>query len=180
MRNNSNKYAQQIGMGLGKARHILTNKIIHEYANIVYNGKCYKCGKDLSAEDISIDHKTPWRNEENAIELFFDLANIAFSHKKCNKTDRPGKYYLPEGMSWCAYHKQMHLIEEFGKGDRWNGLNYICKEADRIRVAKYNSHNPRFKCPKCNYEMRKKCQKCGYEISMAEYMKMRRSEGAKY
>jgi hypothetical protein len=49
---------------------------------------CYRCGcKILLLDELSIDHKKPWRGV--SADLFWDLENIAFSHLRCNKTDRP-------------------------------------------------------------------------------------------
>ena len=43
---------------------------------------------------MSIDHKTPWLHSEDPRGLFFDIDNIAFSHKSCNYSaarNRKGK-----------------------------------------------------------------------------------------
>lgn len=46
---------------------------------------CYQCGFEIDDEDtLSIEHKIPWLDSDNPIELFFDLNNIAFSHNTCN------------------------------------------------------------------------------------------------
>jgi hypothetical protein len=39
----------------------------------------------MSRQTVSIEHKTAWLGEPNAVELYFDLRNIAFSHLACNR-----------------------------------------------------------------------------------------------
>lgn len=41
----------------------------------------------MTIDTFSIEHKEPWLH--NSPELFWDLENITYSHKKCNKPDRP-------------------------------------------------------------------------------------------
>lgn len=41
----------------------------------------------MSADDWSIEHIEPWIGVDP--DLFWDLDNITFSHKKCNVVDRP-------------------------------------------------------------------------------------------
>ena len=45
--------------------------------------ECYQC-KSLIVEsdDMSIEHKKPWLDGDT--RLFWDMGNIAFSHKSCN------------------------------------------------------------------------------------------------
>ena len=47
--------------------------------------ECYQC-KNLiiDHEDLSIEHKKPWLDEDT--RLFWDMGNIAFSHKSCNSS----------------------------------------------------------------------------------------------
>lgn len=45
---------------------------------------CFRCGKEMSREDFSIEHKKSWMQADNPVEAFFDLENVTYSHKKCN------------------------------------------------------------------------------------------------
>jgi hypothetical protein len=46
---------------------------------------CFRCGKAIqTAEELSLDHKEDWLDKTNAKELFFDLTNVAYSHRRCN------------------------------------------------------------------------------------------------
>lgn len=176
-----NYFTEQLGISSGAARHTLVQSLLLAYATKLGCHICYKCGLPVeSINDMSIDHRIPWRNENNAIDLFFDLDNIAITHKPCNTVDRPHRKECPVGMSWCGYHKASHLVEEFSPGLRWNGLDGSCKEAHRLRAAAYEAQNPRFSCPECGTKMRKVCRGCGYDLPMARYMALRRSEGVGY
>lgn len=56
---------------------------------------CFRCTKPIeSASVLSLDHIKDWLHEENAINLFFDTSNIAFSHKKCNVPTRRNRSTL--------------------------------------------------------------------------------------
>jgi hypothetical protein len=52
----------------------------------------------MTREDFSIDHKTPWLDTDSPVDLFFDLENIAYSHKGCNAraASRPWSYATEE------------------------------------------------------------------------------------
>jgi hypothetical protein len=55
---------------------------------------CFRCNrKILSADEMSIEHKVAWLGSSN--DLFWDLANIAFSHLSCNSGSgvRPHRKY---------------------------------------------------------------------------------------
>lgn len=46
---------------------------------------CFRCGKRInSVDEFSIDHKESWRANPNPIASYFDMQNIAFSHRACN------------------------------------------------------------------------------------------------
>lgn len=71
-----------LGVPISKAQYELKRRII--FMLIVESGriKCYRCGKDLSVDDYSVEHKKDWLWKDP--DLFWDLDNISFSHKKCN------------------------------------------------------------------------------------------------
>lgn len=60
-----------------------------------------------------MDHKIPWRDENNAKDLFFDLNNVSFSHQKCNsgatrmKGKHPSAYAYKQGCR-CSECKQLY------------------------------------------------------------------------
>lgn len=79
------KKAATLGMSFSTACHQLRRSIIFKLLQQCDKDICYRCNKAIeSADDVSIDHKVDWLNTSTAKELFFDLDNIAFSHKTCN------------------------------------------------------------------------------------------------
>ena len=77
------KNKAQLGMNPATAQHRLRYDLLFRFA--VGDGhKCFQCGNDLVRDDFSIEHKIPWLDSEDPVGLFFDLENIAFSHKSCN------------------------------------------------------------------------------------------------
>ncbi len=75
----------QLGMNHSTAAGKLRHQLL--WALVVETGKdnCYQCGKPIGGIDqFSIEHKVRWMNSANPSALFFDLDNIAYSHRKCN------------------------------------------------------------------------------------------------
>jgi hypothetical protein len=44
--------------------------------------QCFRCQQPMTLMDYSIEHKKEWLGDDS--NLFWDISNIAFSHKKCN------------------------------------------------------------------------------------------------
>ena len=77
------KKQMQLGMNASTASHRLVKDLLFSF--VEKSGHvCHQCGKPMTRDDFSIEHKTPWLDSEKPQELFFDLNNIAFSHKWCN------------------------------------------------------------------------------------------------
>jgi len=94
-------------MSINKARNDLNNSILFNLVKECGDNVCYRCGKTIEkVEELSIEHKEPYLFSENAKELFFDLNNITFSHRKCN----------------CITHRK-NLRSEDEKGLNANEIN---------------------------------------------------------
>lgn len=174
------EHVTMLGMPVATATARLKKAMMFEMAVALERDNCLRCDKPIeTAEELSVDHIQPWRYE--SAELFWDLTNVAFSHRACNKVDRPRRREGPEGTSWCCTHKAFLSEDAFGADiNRWNGLSITCLQCDRERAARYAARNPRFACPECKTQMRKVCPSCGYELPMKDYMALRRKEGVKY
>jgi hypothetical protein len=123
------KKDEQLGMKFGTACHKLRSQILFSLVQKTSQNNCFRCGKPIeSVEEFSIDHKVDWL--DSSPTLFWDLDNIAFSHKRCNiPRESKSKKLIIDGMAWCAQHKQYLPIENFYKdAGRWNGVNWRCKE----------------------------------------------------
>jgi hypothetical protein len=53
---------------------------------------CFRCGEEIvqinDEVTFHIDHKTDWLHEDNALEIYLDLSNLALSHPSCNSLAR--------------------------------------------------------------------------------------------
>lgn len=98
------KKNQQLGMNPGTASHRLLKDILFDFV-IRAGHKCFQCGGDMTREDFSIEHKEPWIDSADPVGMFFDLKNIAFSHKRCNfgASRRPGKRHFTEADKIAAH-----------------------------------------------------------------------------
>jgi hypothetical protein len=77
--------SKQLGMNPSTASNKLKKNLMFQLAKKLDMHWCYQCGSEIKSEkEMSIDHKTPWLHSEDPRGLFFDIDNIAFSHKSCN------------------------------------------------------------------------------------------------
>lgn len=153
----NDKKAEQLGMPYGTASNILKKKLLFDFVKKSGLNCCYRCGKEINnINDLSIEHKKPWLDAENPVELFFDLENIAYSHLSCNSgsirkeylTERGkeiSKYNIdnqikaPEGMSYCWNCKEFKNKSEFSKDKtNLNGLDNECKSCKKERRKQYS------------------------------------------
>ena len=70
-------------MNYSTAQNRLRRKIMFMLIQRLKLDECYQCKKLIvDVDDYSIEHKKPWLDEDT--RLFWDMGNIAFSHKACN------------------------------------------------------------------------------------------------
>lgn len=93
---NSRK-SKQLNMSHSTAQNRLRKMVMWEYVVKCGDNTCYQCGEEIEdISQLSMEHKTPWLDSGNPVELFFSMYNIAFSHLSCNiKSGRS-----PLGMVW--------------------------------------------------------------------------------
>lgn len=170
-----------LGMSLGRARHRLVTALLFDMASRLGELNCYRCGHRIEEpDDFSIDHKVPWRKRDTA-ELYWDMTNLAFSHKRCNTPDRRYSRPAPPGQGWCSKHQEFLPAEQFSSNARTrSGLANWCRWCESEKAQRYAKQNPRHPCPVCRAPMRKVCGSCGHRLEQREYMALRRSEGAAY
>ncbi len=143
MSNTHKRECQQLGMHFVTARGRLMKMILLRLIKKAGEDLCFKCGKKItSTEDLSLDHKLPWRGEDT--KLFWDLENVAFSHVRCNKRDRTENTKTrkigADGTSWCCRHQQFFPNDQFYRNKtHWNGRApwcIACSEEYKVGVAK--------------------------------------------
>lgn len=85
MQDYNKKKADQLGMPIGTASNRLRKSVVFKLLKKLNENYCFQCGSEIETEkELSIEHKIPYLDSENPVELFFDLDNIAFSHLSCN------------------------------------------------------------------------------------------------
>ncbi len=85
MNNDSENRKKLLGESYGKAMAKLKKAILFELIKETNRNICFRCEEKIeNIDDLSVEHKLPWRRAKNPIETFHDLNNIAFSHLKCN------------------------------------------------------------------------------------------------
>jgi hypothetical protein len=137
--------SKQLGMNASTAAHQLRKSIIMDLARKCQLDICFRCGNKIEeSKEFSIDHKVDWMYSENPKILFFDMANIAFSHKQCNYgnrrcpqvTDNKCGY---KGVSFSKKHKNKPYAARIsnGKGrSLYLGAFATAKEAAEIYDSK--------------------------------------------
>ena len=146
-------------MPFGTACHRLRKSIMFEMLKgRHFDDKCFKCGKPIdTAESMSIEHKIDWQGK--SAELFWDIENIAFSHRKCNRPSRMAAIKAgitkrkvgPPGTAWCNGHKKFLPVSRFYKKEkRWSGYTDRCRDCILDYNHKmYKSHPRPIIIPKC-------------------------------
>lgn len=90
-------YGIILGMSQGKASHKLKKKIMFHFVQMANKDICYRCnGKIEHVDELSVEHKIPWKKADNPIEAFWSMDNIAFSHMICNTSYGNGEKKLSE------------------------------------------------------------------------------------
>ncbi|QFP93877.1 hypothetical protein [Pectobacterium phage Wc4-1] len=86
------KKQSQLGMHPSTASAHLIKDILFKFVCDSGKNKCHHCGEPMMRDTFSVEHKTPWLDSDNPIELYFNLNNIGFSHLSCNiKASRNGR-----------------------------------------------------------------------------------------
>lgn len=117
----------ELGMPHGTATNKLRKQIMFFLVRETNRDNCFKCGQRIiEIDDFTIEHKKIWEGVDP--KLFWDINNIAFSHKQCNKTERTTRKIGPEGTAWCYLCKSfLHNAQFDIDRQRPNGFSNKCK-----------------------------------------------------
>lgn len=91
------KKKNQLGESSSSAAAKLKKILLFSMVKELNRSNCFHCSFPITkVEDFTVEHKIPWLDSKNPVELFFDLDNIAFSHFKCNSgaARKPHKKYF--------------------------------------------------------------------------------------
>jgi hypothetical protein len=114
--------SQQLGLSFSTACGRLEKQIKFSLVKKAGLDTCFHCQRRIeTADELSTEHKQPWQNIDPA--LFWDLDNIAFSHRRCNyvagvkgKIPWHSKYdKAPKDMAWCSGHQAFLSVDKFHK-----------------------------------------------------------------
>ena len=89
----------QLGMNSSKASQRLLRSVL--FSILIEHGLdvCYRCGEKIETlKELTLDHKEPWLHA--SVDLFWDVKNIAFSHRSCNSAVRRGSIRRVDGLRW--------------------------------------------------------------------------------
>jgi hypothetical protein len=115
--------SRQLGMSVGTASNRLRKMLLYMLAVKAGMATCIRCGKLIaSVNDFTIDHVKPWLHEPNAIELFFDLNNVGFSHMRCNLKSRRQCLVVRSSKS---FFKGVELDPRGNRKRPWRAVIYI-------------------------------------------------------
>lgn len=111
---------KQLNMNYSTASNQLKKALMLKFAKQCGENKCYRCGKLIeNPKDFSIDHKKNWLNAKNAQELFWDLDNIALSHKSCNILAALDERHENRGITKLKKRNKKFQVR------KWNGKKQI-------------------------------------------------------
>jgi hypothetical protein len=127
-------------MPIGTASARLKKQVMLHLLQRLGEDLCLRCGQRIErAEDLSLDHRNPWLHVDPG--LFWDLNNIAFSHKWCNTTDRNAKTIIsPEGYAWCSKCQDHLPADQFARhSDTRSGYAFLCRRHNTEKTQQFRA-----------------------------------------
>lgn len=134
---------EQLGMSHGAAANRLRKNIMFSLLSRLGDNICHVCKLSIdSSEDLSVEHKSPWENRDES--LFWDIDNIAFSHKKCNRPhfrngptwddrEHPTRRCKDKSLFWCWKCRLCLPSDMFTKNkSSHNGLEGVCQSCRKL------------------------------------------------
>lgn len=93
---NKDKKTIQLGMNPSTASGRLVKDLLWNFITTTGSNTCHHCGKPMTRDNFSIEHKVPWLDSESPVELYFDIENIGYSHLRCNTSAARNPISSPE------------------------------------------------------------------------------------
>lgn len=128
----SRNESELLGENYQTARHTLTRMLLF---NGLQDKTCYRCREDIDTwQELSIEHKTPWRSATSPSSVFYDLADITFSHLDCNR--REGAVQSGKKSSEKTHCPKGHEYTE--ENTYWyQGRSRQCRQCNRCRQSEW-------------------------------------------
>jgi hypothetical protein len=164
------------GTACNKLRRMVMFHVLQRHKENV----CFKCGKIiLKLEDLTLEHKEAW--QDVGPELFWDLNNIAFSHRQCNLPKGIVRREIVDGMLWCSNCKQYKLISSFHRERKQRtGYALLCKHCSNSKRREVKATGA---CNSCGAvrgtrpfrSSHNLCIKCHHRLTKERFAKQRQS-----
>jgi hypothetical protein len=121
-----------LGISYYHASVKLLRSILFSFLQETGKDICFRCNKKIDTiKEFSIEHKKPWLNV--SIELFYDLSNVAFSHRICNSSMTSNRI-CEFGKNWCAMCRKCLPPEMFSRrNSRTTQKRGYCKKCRNER-----------------------------------------------
>ena len=137
--------AKQLGMSMTNAHRLLARMVVFRLFQRLGEDFCYRCGKKIETlKDFSFDHKEPWLHI--SADLFWDVSNIAASHRTCNTSVRRGRPKKFSGDVKAVNRQQFaSYYADSVKRDKWNARRrelYAKKHTVEDKVVESSGFQP--------------------------------------
>ena len=130
---------EQLGMDTGTASHKLLKDILWKLIQDTNQTKCFVCNEEMTRNTFSIEHKISWKDSVAPKDLFFDLSNISFSHKICNRPRRGIRKTTSHGLT--MYDKYGCRCEVCKKAKSDINKKHLKKRTRPSRYIKVSERN---------------------------------------
>jgi hypothetical protein len=136
MPDSNQRRAEILGMPFGTACNKLRRIVMFNLLERHEENICFKCGKViLKVEDFTLEHKQAW--QDGGSSLFWDLNNIAFSHRACNLPKGIVRREIVDGTLWCSNCKEYKSISCFHRERKQRtGYALLCKDCSNSKRRK--------------------------------------------
>lgn len=125
MKNSIKEKSSQLGINFSTASNRLRRNVMFHLLCKTGENTCHRCGKKIEiVDDLSIDHKQDWMYAKNAKELFYDIDNIAYSHKRCNTIAGLDKRTPFRGVTRLHNNKKKQYQARYWDGEKQVFLGY--------------------------------------------------------
>jgi hypothetical protein len=165
-----------LGMPFGTACNRLRRMVMFAVLQRHEENVCFKCGKMiLKPEDLTLEHKEAWL--EGGALLFWDLNNIAFSHRQCNLREGFVRREIVDGRLWCSYCKKYKSVSCFHRDKKQRtGYALLCKDCSNFKRRQVKATGD---CNNCGARRGTRHFRLGHNICMRCHYEQTRARDAK-
>lgn len=94
----------RFGLSSGTAVHRLYRMVLFKILCANRLNVCHRCGREIiTLKDLSLDHRSAWRDAQDPKAAFFDVDDVVFSHQGCNSGEpRKRRTHCPKGHAYVG------------------------------------------------------------------------------